>query len=119
VAPVDPVDPVYPVDPVAPDAPVGPAGPGTGTGTVTTAGGTTTALSQALNASTVSIAENSIEYFMRIPLDCVTTAAHIRMDLRDAKLQFHDKPVSGTVPFVGTHSCIPAIAAAIRSTIEI
>jgi hypothetical protein len=79
VAPVLPVDPVDPVDPVAP---VGPAGPGTGT--VTTAGGVTTVgLSHALNASAISAAENTIEYFMRIPFDCLTkTASGFWTDLR-------------------------------------
>src|ERR1019366_7708556 len=62
-----------PVDPVAP---VGPAG--LGTGTVTTAAGVTTVgLSHALNASTISAAENTIEYFMRIPFDCLTKTAHL------------------------------------------
>lgn len=65
VAPVDPADPVFPVDPVAP---AGPAGPGTGT--VTTAGAVTTVgFSHALNANAIVIAENKIEYFIRIPFD--------------------------------------------------
>src|SRR5450759_4711969 len=62
-----------PVDPVAP---VGPAGPGTGTVT-TAAGVTTVGLSHALNASAISTAENTIEYFMRIPFDCLTKTAHL------------------------------------------
>src|SRR5450759_5221399 len=60
----------------SPVAPVGPAGPGTGTVT-TAAGVTTVGLSHALNASAISAAENTIEYFMRIPLDCLTKAAHL------------------------------------------
>ena len=65
-------------DPVDPVAPVGPAGPGTGT--VTTAAGVTTvgALSHAPNASAITTAENIIEYFMRIPLDCLTKIAHLK-----------------------------------------
>jgi hypothetical protein len=86
VDPVAPVLPDAPVDPVDPVAPVGPAGPGTagpGTGTVTTAAGVTTAvgLSHALNASAISTAENIIEYFMKIPFDCLTKTAHLT-DLR-------------------------------------
>jgi hypothetical protein len=79
VAPVLPVDPVSPVDPVDPVAPVGPAGPGTGTGTATTGAGVTTVagLSHALNASAITTAENIIEYFMRIPFDCLTKTAHL------------------------------------------
>jgi hypothetical protein len=75
--------PVAPVDPVDPGAPVGPAGPGTGTagpgtGTATTAAGVTTVgLSHALNAIAISTAENAIEYFMRIPFDCLTKTAHL------------------------------------------
>ena len=62
------------VDPLDPAAPVGPAG--AGTGTVTTAGGlTTVGLSHALNASAISTAENTVEYFMRIPFECVTKTA--------------------------------------------
>ena len=62
------------VDPLDPAAPVGPAG--AGTGTVTAAGGlTTVCLSHALNASAISTAENTVEYFMRIPSDCVTKTA--------------------------------------------
>jgi len=75
VAPVSPVAPFSACAPVAPVAPVGPAGPGTATGTagVTTVVG----LSHALNASAISTAENIIEYFMRIPLDCLTKTAHL------------------------------------------
>ena len=52
-----------PVDPGAPDAPASPE-----TGTATTAAGfTTVGLSHALKASAISIVENTIEYFMRIP----------------------------------------------------
>ena len=69
VAPVFPVDPVAPVDPLDPVAPVAPAGPGV----VTTVVG----LSHALNASAISTAENIIEYFIRIPLECMTKAAHL------------------------------------------
>jgi len=68
-------------DPVDPVAPVGPAGPGTagpGTGTVTTAAGVTTVgRSHALNAVAISTAENTIEYFMRIPFDCWTKTAYL------------------------------------------
>jgi hypothetical protein len=66
VAPVDPVDPVEPV------APVGPAGPGTVT---TVAGVTTVGRSHALKASAISTAENTIEYFMRIPFHCLMKTA--------------------------------------------
>src|SRR5665811_1731022 len=62
-----------PVDPVAP---VGPAGPGTGTVT-TAAGVTTVGLSHALNASAITTVENTIEYFMRIPFDCLTKTSHL------------------------------------------
>ncbi|AJP49210.1 hypothetical protein PG1C_13775 [Rugosibacter aromaticivorans] len=65
VYPTAPVSPGIPVAPVDPVAPVGPAGPGTGTVT-TVAGVMTVGLSHALNASTISTAENTIEYFMRI-----------------------------------------------------
>jgi hypothetical protein len=34
-------------------------------------------LSHALNASAISTAENTIEYFMRIPFDCLTKTAHL------------------------------------------
>ena len=62
------------VDPLAPAAPVGPAG--AGTGTVTAAGGLTrVGLSHALNASAISAAANTVEYFMRIPSDCLTKTA--------------------------------------------
>src|SRR5476651_10183 len=74
VPPADPADPVNPVDPVDPEAPVAPAGPGTAT---TAAGVTTVGLSHALNASAISTAENTIEYFMRIPFDCLTKTAHL------------------------------------------
>jgi hypothetical protein len=74
VAPVPPADPVVPVDPVDPVAPVAPAGPGTAT---TAAGVTTVGLSHALNASAITTAENTIEYFMRIPFDCLTKTAHL------------------------------------------
>ena len=50
-------------DPVDPMAPVWPAGPGIGTVT-TAAGFTTVGLSHALNASAISSAENTVEYFM-------------------------------------------------------
>jgi len=84
VSPVDPVAPVFPVAPfsacapVAPVAPVAPAGPGTGAGTVTTVAGgvTTVGLSHALNESAISIAEKTIEYFMRIPFDYLTNTAY-------------------------------------------
>ncbi|WP_220635053.1 hypothetical protein [Georgfuchsia toluolica] len=62
---MSPVDPVDPIDPVVPD---GPAGPWAGT-VMTVAGVTVVGLSQALNASAASIAENTIEYFMKIPFD--------------------------------------------------
>ena len=74
VPPADPVDPVVPVDPVDPVAPVGPAGPGTAT---TAAGVTTVGLSHALNANAITTAENTIEYFMGIPFDCLTKTAHL------------------------------------------
>jgi hypothetical protein len=79
VPPADPVEPVEPVEPVDPVAPVAPAGPGTaGPGTATTAAGVTTVgLSHALNASAITTAENTIEYFMRIPFDCLTKTAHL------------------------------------------
>jgi|PersoiStandDraft_1058852.scaffolds.fasta_scaffold36243_1 hypothetical protein len=64
---VDPPGEVAVGDPVDPVVPVGPAGP---TGTVTTAVGVATVgLSHALNTSAVNTAENTIEYFIRIPLD--------------------------------------------------
>jgi hypothetical protein len=66
VFPVFPVAPVFPVDPVAPVAPADPEG-------VTTVVG----LSHALNASASSTAENIIEYFIRIPLECLTKAVHL------------------------------------------
>jgi hypothetical protein len=50
-------------------APVAPAGPGT----ATTAAG----LSHALNASTISTAENVIEYFMEFPFDCWMKTARL------------------------------------------
>jgi hypothetical protein len=81
VAPVSPVDPgapvkpVDPVDPVGPAAPAGPAGPGTGT--TTGAGFTTVDLSHAPNASAINTAENTIEYFMRIPFDRSTQTARL------------------------------------------
>jgi hypothetical protein len=78
VDPVAPVPPAAPVDPVAPVAPAGPGTAGPGTGTATTAAGVTTVgLSHALNASAISAAENTIEYFMRIPFDCLTKTAHL------------------------------------------
>ena len=69
VLPVDPVAPVDPLDPLDPVAPVAPAGPGV----VTTVVG----LSHALNASAISAAENIIEYFIRIPRECLTKAVHL------------------------------------------
>jgi len=74
VDPVEPVEPVEPAEPVDPVAPVAPAGPGTAT---TAAGVTTVGLSHALNASAITTAENTIEYFMRIPFDCLTKTAHL------------------------------------------
>jgi hypothetical protein len=61
-ATVEPVEPVAPVDPVAP---VGPAGPGT----TTVVGGVTVVFSQAARPSIVTSAANSIEYFMKNPLE--------------------------------------------------
>lgn len=77
VAPVSPVDPTEPVAPVDPVAPVGPAGPGTGT--VTTAGGVTTVdFSHALNAAAITTtADNTIEYFIGTPFDCLTKTARV------------------------------------------
>ena len=63
-------------EPVDPEATVGPAGPGTGTVT-TAAGVTTVGLSHALSASAIITAENTIEYFMRIPFDCLTKTGHL------------------------------------------
>ncbi len=63
-------------DPLDPTAPVGPAG--VGTGSVTAAGGfTTVGLSHALNASAISNAENTIEYFIRIPFHRLTKTVHL------------------------------------------
>ena len=50
-------------------APAGPTGPWAGTA-ITVAGVTVVGLSQALKTSVDSTAENTIEYFMKIPLDC-------------------------------------------------
>lgn len=68
-------------DPVDPVAPVGPAGPETGTVT-TAAGFTTLGLSHALKASAISIVENTIEYFMRIPFNRLTTTTQRRQPRR-------------------------------------
>ena len=73
---VDPPGEVVVGDPIDPGAPDGPAGPGTGAVT-TAAGFTTVGLSHALKASAINIAENTIEYFMRIPFDCSTRTAHL------------------------------------------
>ena len=62
------------MEPVEPVAPVAPAGPGTGTAT-TAAGVTTVGLSHALSTSAIVTAENTIEYFMRIPLVCLANTA--------------------------------------------
>jgi hypothetical protein len=70
VAPVFPVAPFSACAPVAPVAPVAPAGPG---GVTTVVVG----LSHALNASAITAADNTIEYFMRIPFDCLTKTAHL------------------------------------------
>jgi hypothetical protein len=64
-------------DPIDPGAPDGPAGPETGTVT-TAAGFTTVGLSHALKASAISIAENTIEYFMRIPFSRLTKTTQRR-----------------------------------------
>jgi hypothetical protein len=55
-------------------APAGPAGPGTGTVTIA-AGVTTVGRSHALKANAANTAENTIEYFMNIPFDCLTKTA--------------------------------------------
>jgi hypothetical protein len=57
--------PVEPVDPVAPVGPAGPAGPGA---TTLGAGTITVFFSHAVKVKATSTAENTIEYFMKIPL---------------------------------------------------
>jgi hypothetical protein len=87
-------------DPVDPMVPVGPAGAG--------AGAITVGLSHALNANTISTAENAIENFMRIPFNGLMKTAHLdtsaatrrpSSNIRDTRLQF--RSLAHTTPLLG------------------
>ena len=66
---------------------------------MTVAGTTSTGLSQALNASAISAADTTVEYFMRIPLDSLNKTAHFDLP---AVAENHGTQIPGIRALVGS-----------------